>query len=419
MARISGHISLPGDKSISHRAALLSALRLGESSFSNFNFNQDCSATLDCLASFGIKWHLEKDVLHIKGKEITDWQPPVKALDARNSGTTARLISGILANLDFPTLLTGDSSLSKRPMGRILKPLLEMGANIKAKEELLPLSFFPVNSLHKIKYVLPVASAQVKSAILLAGLFAEGTTEVVEKIPSRDHTERMLKLDQKKNNDGSVSNFSSSNSKIPDQSMAIPGDFSSAAFYIAAALLLPGSELKLSNISLNPSRTGLLQILQKMGADINIEQLTNFPEPTGDITVRYSSLSNISIPDNLIPNIIDEIPILAIIAAKSRGNFELRNAAELRNKESDRISMIVENLHSIGVPVVEFDDGFALNGPVKFSSSFIKANGDHRIAMAFAIANLLTDDDISIDNPECTSVSFPDFWDLLTTIVVK
>ena len=416
MKKIHGTVQLPGDKSISHRAALFAALRTGESEFLNFNFNNDCTATLRCLKQLGIQWRYDGHLLRVTGKSVAEWQVPLKPLDARNSGTTARLLSGILSGLSFKTTLTGDESLSQRPMERILKPLSQMGAVIESEDGFLPLRFSPVKNLNAIRYALPVASAQVKSSILLAGLNAAGETEVIENTPTRDHTERMLRLRQALNKDGTKSLFSSSTVQIPDLSMTIPGDFSSAAFFIVAALLLPGSELTIENVSLNPTRTGFLQVLKLMGADLTIEENSAFPEPAGTITVRHSALKNCVIPPELNANIIDEIPILAILASQAEGQLTLRNVKELRYKESDRIAMIVENLRAAGIPVEEFDDGFQLSGPVKFKRGRIETKGDHRIAMSFAIANLLTEEEIVLDDPDCTAVSFPSFWDILNDI---
>lgn len=417
MKKILGKIRLPGDKSISHRAALFSALRPDSSTFTNFNFNQDCSATLACLEQMGIKWEKDKDTLRVHGREISRWKKPDAILDAQNSGTTARLLSGILAHLDFKCELSGDESLKRRPMKRIIEPLIQMGARIETDSGNLPLRFLPVKRLSAIRYVLPVASAQVKSCILLAGLFNHEQTEVIEFKPSRDHTERLLKLEMKQHSDGSRSYFSSLTKKIPDLSMEIPGDFSSAAFFMTAALILPGSKLEIESVSLNPSRTGFMDVLKEMGAILSIQKLQDEPEPSGNIQIQYSAMKNISPAAAIIPNIIDEIPILTILATQASGRFELRNAKELRFKESDRIKLMVENLQNLGVDVQEFEDGFAFEGPCKLKGGMIKTAGDHRIAMAFAIANLLTDNQIRIDNPDCVAVSFPSFWELLDGLI--
>lgn len=416
MNKLIGTIFLPGDKSISHRAALFSALRPQPTEFKNYNFNQDCSATLECLKQLGVNWHYADQKLKIEGRALTEWRQPPSVLDAKNSGTTARLLSAILANLPFETTLDGDLSLRKRPMQRVIKPLEQSGAVIKSEKGNLPLTFSPVKTTTAIRYRLPMASAQVKSAVLLNGLFASGQTEVIETLHSRDHTERMLKLRTKQNADGSRSIFSDAGISIPDLSMTIPGDFSSAAFFIAGALLLPGSEIVIKNVSLNPTRTGFLKILQQMGAQIKVEQEHEFPEPAGTITVGYSELRNIEIPPQLVANIIDEIPILAVLACTAQGTLKLRNAGELRFKESDRIALIVENMRNLGIEIEEYDDGFEMPGLQRFKGGSIRTAGDHRIAMSFAIADLVCAEDIQIDNPDCVAVSFPEFWNTLNAI---
>ena len=414
--RIKGEIFLPGDKSISHRAALFAAFRNGTSVFTNFNFNQDCTATLKCLQAMGVEHRSERDSLHITGKDLPDWKKPEEGLYAANSGTTARLLSGLLTNLPFAVTLSGDASLSKRPMQRIISPLQKMGAKIESRDGLLPLHFLPVKELRGITYPLPVASAQVKSAVLLAGLFAAGLTEVIENAPSRDHTERLLNLPLRKNRDGSRSIFSSAGLSVPDISMKIPGDFSSAAFFIAATLMLPGSELTIRNVSLNPTRTGLLDVLQKMGAKIEIQRTQEKPEPAGDLYVVHSQLKNIAVKEDIVPNIIDEIPILAILAARADGRFTLRGAEELRHKESDRLKSVAENLSRTGVDAQELADGLVIEGGQSFGGGEVQTYGDHRIAMSFAVANLISSGEIILDDPQCVGVSFPSFWEILQSI---
>lgn len=412
---ISGKIKIPGDKSMSHRAALFSALREGESRFTNFNLNDDCAATLDCLQKMGIEYVLEGAMLNVWGKHPSNWIKPNEKLDAKNSGTAARLLSGILAGLKFETTLMGDESLSKRPMKRVITPLEEMGAKIETKNFYLPITFKPTYTLSGITFEMPVASAQVKSAVLLAGLFAEGETKVIEKSVSRDHTERMLGLKSvTKSNKKNI--YVSNKTTIPDLSMEIPGDFSSAAFFISAALIVPGSKLIIEGVSLNPTRIGYVEVLKEMGAKINFVVENEKPEPIGTIHVEYSVLKNISIPEDIIPNIIDEIPILAVVATQSEGKLNLRNASELRFKESDRISTIVRNMKELGVEIIEFDDGFSITGPQNINKGSVITHGDHRIAMAFAIAKLVAKGSILIDNPECASVSFPQFYEILTSI---
>ncbi len=419
MPIIQGEIALPGDKSIAHRAALFSALIDEESTFENFNFNRDCSATLACLEQLGIEHTFDGNKLHIKGKHLSCWQEPVSDLNAQNSGTTARLLSGLLIHLPFSTRLTGDASLSRRPMQRILSPLRSMGARIEDTEGHLPLRFFPSTRIHGIEYRLPVASAQVKSAVLLAGLFAHGETRVIEPLPTRDHTERLLRLPVQTDDHGNRIIKSSPDVDIPNISMTIPGDFSSAAFFITAALIVPQSELVIRRVSLNPTRTGFLDVLNRMGITIKSIVTQEEPEPMGDLHVHQQNFKNITVPHELVPNIIDEIPILSILATRGEGRFEVRGASELRVKESDRIKAIVMNLRAVGVEVEEFEDGFALSGPQTLQGGKITTFGDHRIAMSFAVANLISNGKIELDQPECVAVSFPQFFELLRQVTVE
>ncbi len=411
---IKGVLTPPGDKSISHRAALFSALRNGRSQFTNFPASGDCLATLHCLARLGIDHRLEGENLVLSGRNRGDWRPPEKPLDAANSGTTMRLLSGILAAQPFSSTISGDEHLQKRPMKRIIDPLRQMGASIQGEQDRFPpLRFEPVAQLNAIRYELPVASAQVKSCVLLAGLFAEGQTVVVEKESSRDHTERMLSLPVLEKENGNRQIISHSAVEIPDLSMAVPGDISSAAFFIAAALLVPGSELQIRNVSLNPTRTAFLDVVRNMGAGLEIERVTDKPEPAGNILVRYSKLVNKPVREDLIANLIDEIPILSLLASQADGEFELHGIQELRVKESDRIEAICSNLKNLGVAIEEFDDGFKIKGPQKLRGGRINCFGDHRIAMTFGIAGLSADGPVEIDSPSVAAVSFPDFWNEL------
>ena len=388
-----------------------------QSVFTNYNFNNDCTATLTAIKEFGVNWYTKEDKLIIEGKPLRKWKNSGSIIDAQNSGTTARLISGLFANLPFEINMTGDDSLKRRPMARIIEPLKKMGAKIMSNNGYLPLKFLPVEKLNGILYKLPVASAQIKSAVLLAGLFAEGQTEVVEYNNSRDHTERMLQLPSVVNKDGSKSIYSSRAIKVNNLSMQIPGDFSSAAFYMCAALCLPGSELHFNNVSLNPSRIGLLNVMEQMGAKFEKKVNHEYPEPVGEIQINSSDLKNINIPLEIVPNIIDEIPILCVLATQSEGRFLLRGAKELRVKESDRIATIVNNFRNLGIEIKEYEDGFEFVGPQQIKGGKVETQHDHRIAMAFTIAQLLTEDKIEIDDPECVSVSFPDFYKILNSIV--
>ncbi len=410
-----GSVQLPGDKSISHRAAIFAALGEGESRFENFSQNDDCRSTLQCLRQLGIEVMQSGEHVAVKGKPLTQWRRPAQSLYAGNSGTTARLLSGVLIHLPFATQLTGDESLSRRPMRRITDPLRAMGARIESNEGHLPLTFSPAEKISGIEYRLPVASAQIKSAVALAGLYADGVTRIIEETPSRDHTERMLRL-QVTQQDGKRIIEVTGGASIPDVSMTIPGDISSAAFFIVGALLTPDSDITVHNVSLNPTRTAYLDVLQQMGASLEIKHIRDTPEPMGHIRARYSPLQNHPIPAHLVPNLIDEIPILTLAGLKAAGRFEIKDARELRVKETDRIHAMVHNLKQCGITVDEKDDGYSFCGPQKIKESPVKTFGDHRIAMTFAIAARVFNTALSLDNPDCVSVSFPEFYTLLNNI---
>lgn len=420
MIKLKGELFLPGDKSISHRSAIFASLFSGKSIFKNFARNADCLATLNCLENLGISYKFEDDSVIVIGNGKRGYKQPSNKLNAENSGTGIRLLSGVLAAQNFPSTIEGDEHLNKRPMGRIIKPLSLMGANIiSAKDDVPPLSFIPQSKFKAIEYSPPVASAQVKSCILLAGLFAEGETVVTENIPTRDHTERMLNLKKEKLDNGGQRIFSNEDVLISDLSMVIPGDMSSASFFIIASFLLRGSELIIKDVSLNPTRIEILSVLEEMGAKFDISVKQESPEPMGDVFVKYQPLKNISISGRRIPFIIDEIPILSILASQSEGTFEVKDAAELRVKETDRIKAICDNLKNLGVKLEEFDDGFSLGGQQKINGGKVLTGYDHRIAMSFKIANLVSTDEINLDNPECISVSFPTFTDELDRLLEK
>ncbi|MGB9606931.1 MAG: 3-phosphoshikimate 1-carboxyvinyltransferase [bacterium] len=407
-----GEIRVGGDKSISHRGAMLSSIAKGESEIENFNTCRDCLSTLRCLRSLGVEWELEGRKVWIKGGELKE---PENILNAGNSGTTIRLLSGILSAHPFLSIITGDSSLRRRPMDRIKEPLEMMGARILARANRFPPLAIWGGNLRGIEYRLPVASAQVKSAILLAGLFAEGKTIVHEPFPSRDHTERMLsfmgvKLESK---DEGVSVEGGAN--LSPLKLIVPGDFSASAFFIALALLTR-SRLMIRDVGLNPTRIGMLDVLRNMGANIkvmNIREEAN--EPIGDIEVMGGELEGTLIEKN-IPMMIDELPILAILGAKAKGITELRNAEELRYKETDRIRALATGLRRMGVEVEERRDGMLIKGGVT-RGAVINSFGDHRIAMAFAVLGLASEGETVIRNAQCVDISFPDFYTLAKSLV--
>ncbi len=427
-----GKIKLPGDKSISHRAAIFAAMAEGETRIENFATSADCASTLDCLRNLGVEIKQENSTVYVKGVGKTGFQKPAENLDCGNSGTTMRLLAGVLAGQSFDSVLIGDESLSKRPMKRIIEPLTKMGARIEAENYCAPLTIYGKNPLQNISYKLPVASAQVKSCILLAGLNAENESKVQspkskENTPnSRNHTELMLRYlgaeigeDFVEVEDGFVHQVSvDGNSKLIAKDLNVPSDISSAAFFIVAAACLKNSEIILENVGLNPTRTAIIEVLKSLGADIEILNQKEFcSEMIGDIFVRgkesfVAKASSNIISGDLIPNLIDEIPILAVFGTQIENGLEIRNAEELRVKESDRIAAVVENLRRMNVKVEEFPDGFRVEKS-DMKGAKVDSFGDHRIAMAFAVAALFAEGETEIIDAECAKVSFPAFFQTL------
>jgi 3-phosphoshikimate 1-carboxyvinyltransferase len=419
--RIKGRIQLPGDKSISHRLAMLGAIAEGSTLIENFASSRDCYSTLACLRSLGVRVDpADRDRFLVHGKGLHGLEPSREMLDSGNSGSTIRMISGILAGQPFKTRISGDSSLQRRPMKRIITPLTEMGASIEAREGNFPPLMIQGGPLRPIRYDLPVASAQVKSAVLLAGLYAEGTTEVLEPAPTRNHTELALQ--------SFGVNVRVSNNRIAicggqelrGIRVRVPGDISSAAFFIVAATVLAGSDLIIEGVGLNPCRRGIIDWLKKAGADIQtLEQGIQGGEIVGSLRVRSSEIRGARIDGALVPQVIDEIPILAVLATQTREGVEIRDAVELRVKESDRIQSTVENLRSMGAAVEEYSDGMFVAGRQSLRGSRIKPYGDHRIAMAFAVAALMAQGESVVEESECSAVSFPGFFEVLEQMVVR
>ena len=411
-----GETSVPGDKSISHRAVMLAALADGTSKIEGFLPSEDCLATLGAMQSLGVtvdvldETDLGPSSLLVHGRGMVT-QEPDHPIDCGNSGTTMRLLSGILAGQDFTSRLIGDESLSKRPMNRVIKPLSGMGAGIQAEGEggSAPLVIHG-GALNGTTYELPVASAQVKSAILLAGLFAEGMTTVIQPVETRDHTERMLDLfNVRTSTDGKAISIMGGQQLQPCD-FVVPGDISSAAFWLAAAAVSPGAHLRIQNVGINPTRSGILDVLERMGADINsVASIDGRGERIGEITVSGGKLNGIEISGDLVANIIDELPIIAVTAALAGGTTVIRDAGELRVKETDRIAAVAKNLQAMGAEIEEFDDGMTIYGGRLLNGAAIDSYGDHRIAMAFAIAGLFADGETIIRDAECIAVSYPGF----------
>lgn len=414
--RVVGEIHVPGDKSISHRALIFNAIAKGTSRITGLLNSADVQSTERCLKQLGVSIRETDTGKEIIGTAIKGLKQPQEPLDAGNSGTTIRLLSGVLASLPFATEITGDESLRKRPMRRIIEPLEHMYATIDSDNYRAPLKIRGGN-LIAIDYSSPVASAQVKSCILLAGLAAKGMTRVTEPYKSRDHSERML-AEMKVMVKQAQTVVAIKGPTVPVAcDIDVPGDISTASFFITAAALLPDSELTLKNVGINPARIGVLDALSAMGAQFQYNnQYEKNREPRADIRIISSKLNSTNISGPMIPNIIDEIPILAVAATQAHGTTMIKNAEELRIKESDRISAIVNNLKRMGADVKEKKDGMTIKGPVQLKGAEVESYNDHRIAMAFSIAGLIADGETVVKNTDCVSVSFPDFYKTLEQI---
>jgi 3-phosphoshikimate 1-carboxyvinyltransferase len=409
---INGTLAFEGDKSISHRAVMFASLAEGTSVLENLSVSHDVQSTAAMFRALGVDAVQQGNTLTITSKGFKNFIEPKAQLDSGNSGTTARLMSGILSHLPFPTTVFGDASLSSRPMKRVINPIREMGAIIEVNDAgTLPITYKPSAALHAITYELPVPSAQVKSAVLLGGLFHNEKTCVIESEQTRNHTEILLNLETL-SVDGKTHVFSSSKNFPVSQNYFIPGDISSSTFFIILTLLLKDSALLIKNVSLNPTRTAALTLLQNMGGDIAVQDVkTSSNEQYGNILVRSSNLHNVEIPKSIMPNIIDEIPALAIAGMMAEGEFKLSNAAELRVKESDRISAVVNNLKHLGLRVDEFQDGFSFTGKqnITNASPAFESYDDHRIAMAFSLAAFLMKDGAEVTGFDCIRISNPNF----------
>ena len=414
---VSGEIGLPGDKSISHRYALIAAIAEGQTRIRNYSTGADCHSTLGCVRALGIRVEGSGTEFAIQGKGLDGLRAPAADLDAGNSGSTIRMLSGILAAQPFRSRIFGDESLSRRPMQRIMKPLAEMGARIRARANQYPPLEIEGSPLRPIDYALPVASAQVKTCVLFAGLFAEGATSVAEPARSRDHTEIALR---EFGADVAVEGRKITvmgRPKLAGRELFVPSDLSSAAFFLVAALLVPGSRLVIRGVGLNPTRSALLDFLIGMGANIRIPDLeSRNGELVGEIVVEYSTLRGGTIDGGLTAALIDEIPVLAVLGAATEEGLTVKDASELRLKETDRIRTVIDNLRRMGVDAEELPDGMAVPGRQKFHAAQFDSFGDHRIAMAFAVAALRADGESAIDGAEAASVSFPEFWQTLGAI---
>lgn len=409
--RLSGEVTIPGDKSISHRAVMFGALADGTTEVTNFLKGADCLSTISCFQKLGIEIENTPEHILIHGKGLHGLQAPTSVLDAGNSGTTTRLISGILAAQPFTCTLTGDSSIQTRPMKRIMEPLSMMGAAIESvrHNDCAPLSISG-RELKGIHYHSKVASAQVKSCILLAGLYASGETSVTEPTVSRNHSEIMLRyFGADVRTEGTTATIFPE-PVLHGQRICVPGDISSAAYFIAAGLLVPGSEILIRNVGINPTRDGILRVARAMGGDITLLNIREEGEPTADLLVRSSSLHGTVVEGDLIPTLIDEIPVINIMAACAEGQTIIRDAAELKVKESNRIDVMVEQLKSMGCDITATDDGMIINGGRPLHGAVIDSHLDHRIAMSFAVASLIADGTTEILGSDCVNISYPTFY---------
>lgn len=414
-----GEVNIPGDKSISHRCIMFGSIASGTTEISNFLQGADCLATINCFRRMGIEIENQEEKIIVHGKGLHGLTAPTEILDVGNSGTTTRLISGILVGQPFESKLSGDNSLNSRPMKRIIEPLTKMGGHISSilRNGCAPLYIAP-GKLHGIHYDSPVASAQVKSSILLAGLYADGETSVTEPSLSRNHTELMLKefgadiRSQFDLNTSKATAFIRPCSELYGQKIMVPGDISSAAYFIAAGLLVPDSEILIKNTGINATRAGILKVCENMGANITLlNERTEGSEAIADILVRTSKLHGTTIPGDIIPTLIDEIPIIAIMAAVAEGTTIIKDAAELKVKETNRIETVVDNLKAMGCDIIATDDGMIIHGGKTLHGTTIHTLLDHRIAMAFSIAALIAEDTTRILDSKCVDVSYPTFYD--------
>ena len=422
---LKGEVTIPGDKSISHRSIMLGSIALGTTEITHFLEGADCLSTIDCFRKMGVEIEMKPSSILVHGKGLRGLTAPASTLNVGNSGTTTRLISGILSGQNFATTLSGDDSLNSRPMKRIMTPLNTMGAHIRSLNDngCAPLHIRP-GALHGIHYQSPVASAQVKSAVLLAGLYADSPTSVTEPALSRNHTELMLQgfgayVATDLHTDGTATAHVEPCKELYGQQICVPGDISSAAYFIAAALLVPGSELLVKNVGTNFTRAGFLKVCKAMGADIEtVSQTIEGGESRADLLVRYSHLKGTVIEGDIIPTLIDEIPMIAIMAAFADGQTVIRDAAELKVKETNRIDTVTAGLKAMGADITPTDDGMIIEGTGHLNGASIQSYLDHRIAMAFSVAGLASDGETQIVDSQCVDVSYPEFYATLNSVSI-
>lgn len=417
-ASLRGVITIPGDKSISHRSIMFGAMAKGRTTVKGFLLGDDCLSTISCFQKLGVKIDVSGNHVSIESDGIDNWNEPQDILNTGNSGTTTRLLLGILAASPIHAVLIGDDSISKRPMKRVIDPLRQMGAQISGRSggQYTPLAV-QGTTLQGITYQMPVSSAQVKSAILLAGLNAEGTTIVTELEPTRDHTERMMRQFGIQIDSLGREIHLRGGQQLVSTHIDVPGDISSAAFFLVAGAITDNSDIMLKNVGLNPTRTGIIDVLSQMGANLKVEEsISSGEEPFGNIRIKSSELKGIEIGGELIPRLIDELPIIALLATQASGTTIIRDAAELKVKETDRITAVVNELKKLGANIEATDDGMIIKGPVQLNGGRMTSYGDHRIGMMGAIASLIASSPVEIDEPSCISVSYPNFFEHLKNV---
>jgi 3-phosphoshikimate 1-carboxyvinyltransferase len=411
---LKGELTIPGDKSVSHRSVMLAALGETPVRIRNFLTAADCWSTVQCMRALGAKVdQVADDELIVKGNGLYGLSEPADILDAGNSGTTMRLLTGILAGQPFFSVLTGDGSLRRRPMARIIAPLAKMGCRIYGRDQsrFAPLAIVPTDTIHGIDYVMPVASAQVKSALLLAGIFADGPSQVTEPYPSRDHTERMLQsFGVKVRRSGTTVRLDPVQELKAPEVIDVPGDISSAAFWLVAATIIGGSRLRLKNVGINPTRTGIVDVLRRMGANIEITaERQAGAEPVADLIVESAALTGTTVDADILPRLIDEVPVLTVAALFARGRTVISGAEELRVKESDRLKAITSELGKMGAKIIETADGLIIDGPQTLKPALCDAHDDHRMAMALAVAGMAAEG-VEVTAAECVTISYPGFF---------